>query len=117
MATLVITNGTIPIGTVIIGKTLTVNDLQLYKQNPMCVGSSRVRGEVSGVSYNDEGLYTDAFIRYPGGRSAGYIITSGQLVTFCIFTFAALVSIVCIAGIEECIAYSVRLSERISDIS
>ena len=75
---LIITNGTNPIGSVLIGKTLTVNDLQLYKENPMCVGSSRVRGEVSGTSYNDEGLYTDCFIRYPGQRAAGYIVRDGE---------------------------------------
>lgn len=72
---LIITNGTDPIGSVLIGTALTVNDLQVYKEHPMVTGSSRVRGEVSGTSYNDEGLYTGCSIRYPGQRSAGYITT------------------------------------------
>lgn len=84
MAALIITNGTNPIGTVQIGKTLYVNDLQLYKDAPMVVGTSHVRGEAYGVPYNVEGLYTNASIIHPGQRCAGYINTGqyGDRISF-----------------------------------
>lgn len=84
MADLIITNGTDPIGFISISKTLYVNDLQLYKNDPLCVGSIKVRGEVSGVPYNEEGTWDDARMSSPGSRCAGNIRTTsfGDIVDF-----------------------------------
>ena len=46
-----------------------------------------------------------------------HVIASCQKMAFRIFSITKLISIISITGIEERITYSVRLSERISDIS
>lgn len=76
MASLIITNGTDPIGAMQIGTDLFVNDLELYRVNgPICSGQSHIRGTYSGElteNYNPQGTTSS-----PGSRGAGYI-TTGQ---------------------------------------
>lgn len=76
MASLIITNGTDPIGLLGFGDAMTVNDLELYRtEGPRCSGNTQIRGTYSGnVEENYDSIGTAS---EPGERGAGYILRGG----------------------------------------
>lgn len=85
MASLIITNGTDPIGLLGFGDAMSVNDLELYRtEGPRCSGNTHIRGTYSGnVEANYDSIGTASV---PGERGAGYISRGGTFGDKIVFT-------------------------------